>query len=376
VLLIGVATGVAFGSSYQIVAAFPPACSHSLSLGFVSSGVLVLILDCVLRIGALPSRAQQTAFLGLIGAAPLVGLAGLATALRRHWGHLQACGSSGVTPLSAQLLLPSHESSVAGFASLEEAVPAGVTAPSQPIPARRSLEWPAGEAASMPGWLMLPPQGAGLSAPMLPSPRGHSLFDSSPGSLLSTAAATYFSHRPRALGEAQEGGALSPRDGDCSDERCPLDAVAGQRLNSLDSVAATSGRPSGFSGVRGTVDGCGLDEPLLASSSHGPAPDPLRLGHSMTQSPPVGRDASGPLSAAALVLVLARIELCLFASVVTSIALFPLMTFVRSSGLLGNLLPQALFAARICSDILGRVLARTMSQPTLAFVEVRVSVSR
>lgn len=38
--------------------------------------------------------------------------------------------------------------------------------------------------------------------------------------------------------------------------------------------------------------------------------------------------------------------------------LFPLLTVVRSSGLLGSLLPQALFAACVLADIIGRVAAR------------------
>eukprot|EP00884_Botryococcus_braunii_P012171 jgi/Botrbrau1/20955/Bobra.0135s0074.2 len=48
--------------------------------------------------------------------------------------------------------------------------------------------------------------------------------------------------------------------------------------------------------------------------------------------------------------------LCLFLSIATSILVFPFFTYVRSSGWLGNMLMQALFAARLVGDVAGRFL--------------------
>jgi hypothetical protein len=50
--------------------------------------------------------------------------------------------------------------------------------------------------------------------------------------------------------------------------------------------------------------------------------------------------------------------------------MFPLFTVVQSSGFLGCMLPQALFAARMVSDFGGRVLA-SARQPSLRLVGVR-----
>ena len=57
-------------------------------------------------------------------------------------------------------------------------------------------------------------------------------------------------------------------------------------------------------------------------------------------------------------------------SVGVTVMLFPLFTVVRSSGLLGSMLPQALFAACMLPDILGRIIARCRV-PSLSTVEAR-----
>eukprot|EP00892_Ulva_mutabilis_P004020 jgi/Ulvmu1/1990/UM012_0152.1 len=65
----------------------------------------------------------------------------------------------------------------------------------------------------------------------------------------------------------------------------------------------------------------------------------------------------------------APLAISLGSSVGVTVMLFPLFTVVRSSGLLGSMLPQALFAACMLPDILGRILARR-GLPSLATVEV------
>eukprot|EP00892_Ulva_mutabilis_P004024 jgi/Ulvmu1/1994/UM012_0156.1 len=65
----------------------------------------------------------------------------------------------------------------------------------------------------------------------------------------------------------------------------------------------------------------------------------------------------------------APLALSLGSSVGVSVLLFPLFTVVRSSGLLGSMLPQALFVARMLPDILGRIVARRY-MPSFSFVKV------
>lgn len=65
----------------------------------------------------------------------------------------------------------------------------------------------------------------------------------------------------------------------------------------------------------------------------------------------------------------APLALSLGSSMGVTVMLFPLFTVVRSSGLLGSMLPQALFAACMLPDILGRMIARS-GVPSLAIVEV------
>ena len=97
--LIGTATSLAFGSSYQLVALFDPICSQALSLGFVSSGPVVLLLQALLRIGPQPSRGHQAAFFFVAAAFPLLAIAAMAQLLTRHWLELQC--ATGTPPALA-----------------------------------------------------------------------------------------------------------------------------------------------------------------------------------------------------------------------------------------------------------------------------------
>lgn len=73
VALLGVASGILFGSSYQLVSRFPTSNTVALTLGYVASGPLVLLLNFVLGIGPHATLWQRTA---LFAAVTLVVLAG------------------------------------------------------------------------------------------------------------------------------------------------------------------------------------------------------------------------------------------------------------------------------------------------------------
>ena len=83
-----------------------------------------------------------------------------------------------------------------------------------------------------------------------------------------------------------------------------------------------------------------------------------------------GRADSSGGSAWATARAVAPLALSLGSSVGGSVMLFPLFTVVRSSGRLGCMLPQALFAARMLADVLSRIAAR-LRLPPLPVVQVR-----
>ena len=87
---IGTAASVAFGSSSQLVARFPPSCGQALALGIVSSGPLVLLLQFLLALGPHPTAMQQIMFFHIASLFPLASLVFTVWLLRRYWTPLQA----------------------------------------------------------------------------------------------------------------------------------------------------------------------------------------------------------------------------------------------------------------------------------------------
>lgn len=83
-----------------------------------------------------------------------------------------------------------------------------------------------------------------------------------------------------------------------------------------------------------------------------------------------GRATQPQCNASAVVRAVAPLALSLSSSVGVAVMLFPLFTVVRSSGLLGAMLPQALFVARMLPDIIGRMAARHY-MPSLRLLKVR-----
>lgn len=88
--VIGTAASIAFGSSSQLVARFPPSCGQALALGIVSSGPLVLLLQFLLSLGPHPTALKQIMFFHIASLFPLVSLACIIRLLRRYWTPLQA----------------------------------------------------------------------------------------------------------------------------------------------------------------------------------------------------------------------------------------------------------------------------------------------
>jgi len=59
VVVLGLVAGIAFSASYQLVARFANKNTISLGLGCVGSGIVTLIVETALRMGATPSHKQE-----------------------------------------------------------------------------------------------------------------------------------------------------------------------------------------------------------------------------------------------------------------------------------------------------------------------------
>ncbi|KAF6261556.1 hypothetical protein COO60DRAFT_1636708 [Scenedesmus sp. NREL 46B-D3] len=92
---VGVCYSIAFGTSYQLVTHFPPACTVSLTTGFVSCGVVVLLADLLLKRGPYYSAAGIARLFQVVALQTFIGLAAAAALLRRNWKRLAAAGPLG-----------------------------------------------------------------------------------------------------------------------------------------------------------------------------------------------------------------------------------------------------------------------------------------
>ncbi|KAK9829726.1 hypothetical protein WJX72_007534 [[Myrmecia] bisecta] len=94
VTTLGLFSAVSFGSSYQLVARFPPSCTVALTTGYVGSGPLIIALEAYLRLGPSPSQKQVVQ---LFVAVALLALCGVAAAilLLRTQGKEQEAMLSG-----------------------------------------------------------------------------------------------------------------------------------------------------------------------------------------------------------------------------------------------------------------------------------------
>lgn len=74
IVLLGVASGVAFGTTYRIVSKFPGYCTVALTVGFAASGPMILVLQASL--GMSDSKAAQIALYEFVAATGVIGMAG------------------------------------------------------------------------------------------------------------------------------------------------------------------------------------------------------------------------------------------------------------------------------------------------------------
>ncbi|KAK9849775.1 hypothetical protein WJX84_003292 [Apatococcus fuscideae] len=273
---LGVFSGIAFGSSYQLVAYFEPVNTVALTTGYVGSGPIVLLLELFLQIGPQPSSGQIVVLFELVAAFTIAGLLAALGLLYSHWQALE-----GSDCASRQQLLPQKQPEVT-------VRPAAIVSSS---PRRRtSIEGKdtyGGERSRQATYTAAPSR-LGLPVPFSQTDAGSTELS------------------PQALGPSR-----------------PHLTIVTERAASVASL------------------------PAWPASPHGADLDKL-LAEPPTE-PSASRIMTGIWPAA----------FSLFLSVGTSILVFPFFTFVPTSGYLGSMLPQALFAARTVADIVGRLIPRT-----------------
>ncbi|KAK9828283.1 hypothetical protein WJX74_007233 [Apatococcus lobatus] len=279
---LGVFSGIAFGSSYQLVAYFEPVNTVALTTGYVGSGPIVLLLELFLQVGPKPSVGQIVALFELVAAFTIAGLLAALGLLYSHWQALEVSDCA-----TRQHLLPSKQPEVT----------VRPAAPCTSSPRRRHAD-------------RMPERRDSFATDR----RGTS---SSASSRLSQTALFSSGDSGSTLELNQQGSGLG-----LAHPHSQL-SIQTERAASIGSMLGWPVSPHASE----------LDKLLAEPPSE----------------PSASRIMTGIWPAA----------FSLFLSVGTSILVFPFFTFVPTSGWLGSMLPQVLFAARTIADIVGRLIPRT-----------------
>lgn len=88
--VLGLAHGISFSASYQLASRYANKNTIALGLGCVGSGALVLILEVALQMGAHPSVEDEYLLYFICGGAVLVSLMSSVSLLLRHWRAIDA----------------------------------------------------------------------------------------------------------------------------------------------------------------------------------------------------------------------------------------------------------------------------------------------
>ncbi|KAL4440645.1 hypothetical protein ABPG77_000354 [Micractinium sp. CCAP 211/92] len=333
VVALGLFSGIAFSAAYQLVARFANKNVIALGLGCAASGPLVLAMQLVLEMGPVPTRHQQILLYEAMAVLIVAGLWATASLLLRHWGAIEK--AAGKQDLVEPLLTGQDDdggvaSPAAPDAGFSFALPASPRTPPSPQGQLATL----GEAL----WKQrsLPPLVAYSSLEPFQSPFLSSECCSSEGS----PRLRQLSAPPAVLP-----GAAVPGSG------ASADGAAGAAGAAVGEVEA-SPQPS----VKESIDFAGAGtRPDSSASGPGHGADAT-----LSEAGTARAAHSAPGSSAtwqALPLIWAPLTALGLSSTV-ALTLFPFFTYVPTSGLLGESLPQVLFFARIFADVLGRFLPR------------------
>ncbi|KAL6763078.1 hypothetical protein V8C86DRAFT_2507052 [Haematococcus lacustris] len=305
---VGMAYGLAFGTSYQLASRFPPSSTVMLTTGFVSSGPLVLALDLALKQGPFYSPAALSALFTWVSRLTGAGLAA-------------AC----------LLLLACYRTVNAGQLGPSKGAMVSLTA--QPLSGKR---------AGQDGQLAR--RGTGPSR----LHQNNGLMGSSKGPPLPLAS----NSRPGSTGSLHPG---QPGHSSMT--------MSGQ--GSLGPGPGPGGLPQS---VRRTSSGGGAD----TQQHHAVMLDVMEGGRQAWYEPAdqwsqgiqyeasTGKAAKPDMPLLTLAWRISPAMLAIFLSVGTSMLVFPFFTFVRSTGLLSDRLAQVLFYIRLLGDVVGRLAPRRL----------------
>lgn len=400
--VLGLAHGISFSASYQLASRYANKNTIALGLGCVGSGALVLFLEIALQMGAHPSVEDEYLLYFICGGAVLLSLMSSVSLLLRHWRAIDAAAMGLAATGDAQ---KQFEDSLRRPLLHEE-------------PSKRSLV----DSCEQPPQSRLPPcsattqgedhhlhaTGPGTSHD-LGRTEGRALHKpNSVHALVALAPLDFF--KTVSDGEATlliDGHTFHPDSMISYGDAEAIAAEGGRhRLAVADHTPHTNSHIQSATSsllIRAEGEAAALPQPLRASSR----PDELQARGSERKHPeaPEGhsdpgeqrrrqrsRQASAPqaargcdtsdatqgsssaiaassadsgreggdcaMSAFHVMRCMWHCQLSLFISGSISLMVFPLVTYVPTSGTFGDLLPKWLFFVRLFADLAGRLLPR------------------
>ncbi|GLC52618.1 hypothetical protein PLESTB_000649700 [Pleodorina starrii] len=321
-VLVGMSYGIAFGTSYQIASKYAAGATVALTTGFVSSGPVVLLLDLALKRGPYYSPEGLERLFQWVAVITAAGLAAAAALVLGSWRMLSA-GPPHRVELKVPYKAPSYGSSVGGK---DGGSGHGSDRAGGPYVRHR------GE------------QGGGQYDGGALTPYGS-------GSFGQNANGYHNHHNYNGYSTAGGGGGFGA-------------AGRSHHAITLDFSGAANDHHNhhnghdGFSNHHNHHHGGGASHSMFHMSA---SADGGQADQSVDESKVSKRDL--PLFRLAARILPAALSITL--SVGTSMLIFPFFTYMTSTGLLGERLPQVLFYIRLVGDIAGRLVPRRLQATTV-----------
>ncbi|KAK9817758.1 hypothetical protein WJX72_001709 [[Myrmecia] bisecta] len=341
VTVLGLMHGVAFSASYQMVSRFANKNTISLGLGCVGSGLIVLLLQLVLRLGPKPTRLQAKVMYEVVAGFVVLGFLASISLLLRHWNAIEAAsahkGEAAITtPLLQQEEGRSDQSSLVVAEQTTE------------VRHQRSIS------STLINFSPLDPF-ATVS-------EGDNVFDGSIAirggraelKRASTSFKDSFLQANRESRAGREPGAVSVRRTISSPS---------ETLSVYPTLPAKGRGPvaSAHTPPQSAAPGVASDQGAATRNRPPTIPEAGSPSRPATPVQPAGLQRQTSGDHGHLREVLAGIwpaMVALFLSGTVGILVFPYFTYCPSGGQFGELLPKVLFFARLFADVAGRTLPR------------------
>ncbi|CAG9466405.1 unnamed protein product [Pedinophyceae sp. YPF-701] len=349
-LILGATSGVALGTTYQLVSHFPRGCTLALTLGYVAAGPLVLVLEIALRVGSEPSEAQLLGlFESVAGVAVLALLLGVVMVYRNR-GVLGA-PQGGVAKAEEQVMDVVE-------AALPEEVSAGISAellastrPVNELALELNLELQPPvistaygvESALIAGAITAAP--TPRAAPPTPAltPRGGGRTDAGGG--VASEQQSMSLHDWQAAGEpvdASFGPTLRPAPSGLAEAPWTPAGLRQRPRRAPTAAAATERRSSSSTSTAARADARAYAQHHGGGGGH---------GHEFACA-----EGDPDVQVLDVVRKIMPAILVLLGSAVASMSVFPFFAYIRSTGYFGSILPRYMVFTRLLADVAGRSL--------------------